>query len=240
MSNIEFAFEFPWLLLAVIPGIIAVLLPFFLLPKRRRKSLKKIFPMVLHLVIVVLLVLALAGFRIARISDEQAMLLLIDLSDSAANQQESIYEQANAIMDAAKESETPIGAVLFGGSNAYAVKLESLIKDIPVFPVNADASNLSSAMEYAASLLPSDKAKRLVLLTDGKETDGDADQTARYLATQGVRIDSIYFDTTDVDTDEVQISKFSAPSGVYLEDELTLSAEIQSNFEGDVTLRYFD
>ena len=240
MSNIEFAFEYPWLLLAIIPAVIAVLLPFLLLPKRRRKSLKKIFPMVLHLVIVTLLVLALAGFRIARISDEQAMLLLIDLSDSAAEQQEAIYEQANAIMDAAKESETPIGAVLFGGSNAYAVKLESLIKDIPVFPVNADASNLSSAMEYAASLLPSDKAKRLVLLTDGKETDGDADQTARYLATQGVRIDSIYFDTTNVDTEEVQISKFSAPTGVYLEDELTLSAEIQSNFEGDVTLRYFD
>ena len=239
MSNIKLAFENPWLLLLAIPAFAVILLPFLRLPKKRRKTVKKIVPVVLHLVVVSLLVLILSGFTIVRTSDEQAIMLVVDFSDSTQTVQEDIVSHTEELLDLIDKN-TPVGVIAFGQNQVYAVDIEEKTREFSVSNVQTDATDLDAALEYAASLLPSDKAGHIIILTDGKETDGNVDNTAHYLATRGIRIDAVYFDTTDLTTAEVQIGSFFAPDGAYVGDEVTFSAEIKSNTEGNVTLLLYD
>lgn len=238
MSNIEIAFENPWLLLLAIPAFAIILIPFLLLPKKRRKTVKKIVPVVLHMIIATLLILVLSGFTVVRNSDEQAVMILVDLSDSTENVQSDIVTHTDELLGLIDKN-TPVGVIVFGADQLYSVELDSE-RTFSLTQIDAGATDIDAALEYAVSLLPSDKAGHIILLTDGKETDGDADNTAHYLATQGIRIDAVYYDTTTLSTEETQISSFTAPDGAYVGDEVTFAAEIKSNFSGEAILSLYD
>ena len=238
MSSIEFSFEHPWLLLLVIPALAIIFLPFFLLLPQRRKGVKKILPLVLHAVVVVLLVLILSGFTIVRNSNEKAVMILMDLSDSTENVQTSILSHAEELLHLIDEN-TPVGVVAFGADQIYTVEMDSN-RRFSVAEVDAEATDVDAALEYAVSLLPADRAGHIILLTDGKQTDGNADSTAHYLSTRGIRIDAMYYDTTTLTTAEMQIGSFTSPDVADVGDEITLSAEISSNVDGDVKLSLYD
>lgn len=238
MSNIEINFENPWLLLLAIPALAIILVPFFMLPKKRRKTVKKILPVVLHTVIVILLVLILSGFTIIRNSNEKAVMILADLSDSTQSVQADIVSHTEELLALIDEN-TPVGVIAFGAERIYSVKLDS-DRTFSLVEIDADATDIDSALEYAASLLPSDRAGHIILMTDGKQTDGNADSTAHYLATRGIRIDAVYYDTTTLSGAEMQISSFVSPDGAYVDDEVTFTAEIRSNASGKAELTLYD
>lgn len=238
MSNIEINFENPWLLLLAIPALAIILVPFFMLPKKRRKTVKKILPVVLHTVIVILLVLILSGFTIIRNSNEKAVMILADLSDSTQSVQADIVSNTEELLTLIDEN-TPVGVIAFGAERIYSVKLDTN-RTFSLAEIDADATDIDSALEYAASLLPSDRAGHIILMTDGKQTDGNADSTAHYLATRGIRIDAVYYDTTTLSGAEMQISSFVSPDGAYVDDEVTFTAEIRSNASGKAELTLYD
>lgn len=238
MNSIEFVFERPWLLLAAIPAFAVVLLPFLMLNKKRRKGFRRIFPLVCHFIIAAILVLLLSGFTIVRSSEGQSVMLLIDLSDSTESLHDSIVAKAQEIADVT-DKETPLGVLAFADDAVYSVKLGGN-RDIGIKKVKSDATNIAKAMEFAVDEMPDTETKRLVILSDGKETDGDALGTAYYLSTQGVRIDAVYFDTTDIPGSEMQISSFTAPAGAYVGDEVKLVCEVQSNLHGSAKLTLSD
>ena len=238
MNSIEFSFENPWYLLLVIPCFALILLPFFRLPEKRRRSFRKIAPVVLHLIIVTLLVLILAGFTILSSSMEQAVMLVVDFSDSTASVREEIEYRAGELLELLDEN-SAAGVVAFGQDRVYVASLDAE-NQLVLSMVETDATDIGAAMEFAASRLPSDRAGRLILLSDGKQTDGDAYATAQYLATKGIRVDAVYFDTTQITTEEVQIGSFLAQDGAYVGDTVSFAVEVRSNIETDVTLTLYD
>ncbi len=238
MNSIEFVFERPWLLLAAIPAFAVVLIPFLMLNKKRRKGFRRIFPLVCHFIIAAILVLLLSGFTIVSSSEGQSVMLLVDLSDSAEDVHDAIIAKAQEIADAV-DKETPLGVLAFADDTVYSVKLGGNRK-VGIKKVKSDATNIAKAMEFAVDEMSDSDTKRLVILSDGKETDGDALGTAYYLSTQGVRIDAVYFDTTDISGPEMQISSFTAPAGAYVGDEVKLVCEVQSNLHGSAKLTLSD
>ena len=240
MSNINLVFEHPLLLLLAIPAFAIILIPFLRLPARRRRTFRKIAPVVIHLVVVILLVLVIAGFTVVRDTDEKAVLLLVDLSDSTQSVQDQLESRAQELLTLMDEK-TPAGVVIFGQSQLYTLELthDRTLSLTAVEPLEADATDIGAALEYASKLLPTDKAGHIILLSDGKQTDGNAVTTAQFLATKGIRIDAVYFDTTTLDTTEVQISSFTAPEGAYVGDEMKFSGELLSNADMEVTLSLY-
>lgn len=238
MSSIELSFDNPWFLLLAIPAFAIILLPFLRLPVKRRKTFRKIAPVVLHLTVVTLLILVISGFTVVQNSDEQAVMLLVDLSDSTDAVQSEIENRTQELLELI-DQKTPVGVIAFGQSQVYTVEFEA-DRSFSVTKVDSDATDIDAALEYAASMLPSDKAGHIILLSDGKETDGDADSTAHYLATRGVRIDAVYFDTTQLSAPEVQISAFTSPEGAYVGDIMPFTAEVQSNTDTEVFLSLYD
>ncbi len=239
MNSIDFSFENPWLLLILIPALAIILLPFLKLPKKRRKTFKKIAPVVIHSVVVCLLVLILSGFTVVKNEDKQSVMILVDLSDSTADVHDAILDSAEEILSLIDKDNTA-GVLVFADDSIYSVELGAEIKEVESVSLSADATDIAAALEYAVSLMPTDTARRIILLSDGKQTDGDAESEAYYLATQGVRIDAAYFDTTTLDTPEVQIVSIDSPEGAYVADELTFSVELKSNVEGEAVVNLYD
>ena len=93
MSSIKLAFEHPWLLLTAIPAFAVVLLPFLWLPKHRRSTFRRIAPVVIQLIVVSLLVLLVSGFTVGRPTEDKAVMVLVDLSESTTPVREELETQ---------------------------------------------------------------------------------------------------------------------------------------------------
>ena len=238
MSKLEFVFERPLFLLLAIPAFLVILLPFFRLSAQRRKGFRKIAPVALHLVAVTLLLLVLAGFSVANSTPEKAVMLLVDLSDSTQTVQKEIQGRAAQLMEL-MDKKTPAGVVVFGQDQIYTTQL-SKDHTFSTAKVDSTATDISAALEYTASLLPTDRSGQIIVLSDGKQTSGDATDTAMRLAAQGIQIDAVYFDTTALDSDEVQLSSLQASSNVYKGDTIAFTAQIQSNIDTEVRLTLLD
>ncbi len=167
------------------------------------------------------------------------MMILVDLSDSTADVHETILDSAEEILSLI-DKDHAVGVLVFADDTVYSVKLGADSKEVEAISVSADATDIAEALEYAVTLMPADTARRMILLSDGKQTDGDAESEAYYLATQGIRIDEAYFDTTALDHAEVQIGSIGSPEGGYVADELTFSVELKSNVEGEAVLNLYD
>lgn len=236
MSNISVHFQNPMVLWFIIPVIAIILAPYLLLQANRRKSAKRIIPVILHCIMAILLLLILAGVSIVKTTDEDSVMVLVDMSDSTLNVQDIINEHATDIINVI-DDKTEVGVIAFADDCVYKLDVDDKLK---VDKLLCDATNIGVALEYAVSLMPTDKSRRIILLSDGKETDGDSVSVAKHLATQGVRIDAMYFDTTTLDTKEVQISEFSIVEGSYVGDEVKFLVELKSNMEAEVALVLYD
>lgn len=234
MSRLEFIFERPLLLLLAIPAFLIILLPFFRLPAQRRRGFRKIAPVALHLVAVTLLLLVIAGFSVVNHSSEKAVMLLVDLSDSTQTVQKDIQGRAAQLMEL-MDKKTPAGVVVFGQDQIYTAQLSN-DHTFSTAKVDSSATDIAAALEYTASLLPADRSGQIIVLSDGKQTGGDATDMAIQLAAQGIEIDAVYFDTTALDSDEVQLSSLQASSNVYKGDTITFTAQIQSNIDTEARL----
>lgn len=232
-------FDQPWFLLLAIPALAVILFPFLLLPSARRKSVKKIVPLILHMVVVIILVFIIAGIEIIDRTDEQAVVLLIDTSYSTETVKNEIEKNAEEIFNLI-DSNSPVGVVAFGENVIYDVEIESDLREFSLTSAGDKETNIAGALEYAASLCPADKALRIIILSDGKQTMGDADGKAYNIAGQGVRIDAMYYDTTNISTAEMQLSSFTCPPGCYKNVKTVLKAEIKSNISGNVDAVLYD
>ena len=239
MIHIELSFERPWFLLLLIPALAVILVPFLRLPTNRRKTWKRILPVILHTVLVLLLVLIISGLTFVRNIDEQAVMLLIDVSDSTEPVRETLLARAQEIA-LLIDRKTPVGVIAFGENTVYTVKLGSDDRTIELTETESGATDIEAALEYAAMMLPSDRAKRIILLSDGIETAGRAEDAAYYLATRGVRIDSMYFNASAYLPAEVQISSFTIPESAYIGDEVAVHAVISSSHAATAGLMLYD
>lgn len=237
--SIKIAFDEPWLLLLIIPAAAIILFPFLLLPKERRKSIKKLLPLILHITAAVMLILIISGIQIINISNETAVVLLVDTSYSTVGVRDEIEKNADELFQII-DVNSPCGVVAFGGEQIYLLDIESDESSFSLTPADEAVTDIEAALEYAASLCPKDKGLRIILLTDGKQTQGDADRKAYYLATKGVRIDAMYYDTTNQSSPEIQIGEISCPEGAYINAETVITAEFKSNIKTNAVVKLFD
>ena len=234
MSSSELVFERPWLLFLLIPALALIVLPFLFLPKKQKSTFRKIAPLVLHLLIATLLVLLIAGMQIKTTTSESASILLIDLSDSASGFRDLIELDAEEVFDTMK-GEIPVGVMAFAEDQVVSVEVGKNGK-FALGEVKSDATNIEAALYSAVEALPDDKAGRIVLFGDGKQTDGDAMQAARILSNDGICVDTVYFDSSKQTKTELQLTSLSAPSKLFFGETLKMTAVIDSTDAGSAAI----
>ena len=101
-------------------------------------------------------------------SDEQAVVLLVDLSSSTKNVRDQIIDRTNDLLTLI-DKKVPVGIVAFSGECLYSLTFEESKRTFEPELIKDNATNLEEALVYAESIAPKDKATRFIVLSDGKE-----------------------------------------------------------------------
>ncbi len=207
------SFENPWWLLLLVlaaPVVVTGLVWFASMSRARAVS-----AVVFRSVLIALLAGVLAGASAVHTSDRMATIVIVDVSDSVRQfagvstgpdgRPVPITASISQWLDgaAAASARGPddlLGVVVFDGE-AMAVRTPRPIAAIaqngqtpgPAGPNDfivdfrlSDGTNIEQALRLAASMFPPDAARRLVLISDGNQTSGDAVSAARELAAGSV------------------------------------------------------
>lgn len=205
-------------------------------PRRRRLSLG------LRLAIVALLVLALAGLRWQWSVRDQAVVFAVDASASARAARGAAEDWLTRALSSLRRGDAA-GLVMFGrealverplttgqeGAFKQGVTLDSR--------PDAQATDVESALRLAAGMAGSDRQRRVVVLTDGRENLGDAVREAQWLRSQGVRVDVAPL--TVGRGPEVLVDSLRVPGTLFLGERFDLTATVQSSVRTSATLRFY-
>lgn len=239
MTGFKLTFEQPLLLLLIIPALLIIVIPYLMLPRNRRKGVRRILPLIVHMVTAILLCTLIAGMSITAFEDRQSVMVLLDLSDSTERRRDEMVAFAGELLEGA-DSNANTGLVVFGRETQYTVRPGDFNRSVELGEVDSTVTDIASAMENAAGLMSSGSNRRLILLTDGEETDNSAETMAAYLANQGIRVDTVCFDTSEPSPGEVQVSGILLPDEMYVDIPFDITVALDSSAEAQVSLTLTD
>ena len=207
-----------------------VILPFLFWVGRpiRKDAWREWLSLALRCTIVGLVVLGLAGAQTVRAADELSVVFLVDASDSIppAEREQAIEWVADAI-EALKPGDRA-AVVLFGADALVERPLSYLSELAPVSSVPRSLhTDIDAAIRLGLALLPAGTARRLVIISDGVETVGDAVESSRLAAASGVQID-VHLLGTDSVGREALLTAVSAPTRLTEGDRFDLVVKVES------------
>jgi Mg-chelatase subunit ChlD len=205
----ELDFSHPWYLaVAVIAAGAAVLVHRSSLaglpPERRRICL------LVRVVMLGAFGLALAGPSFSLPARGLEVLFLLDRSASIPPEAQA--RQLALVRDAARQipPHVRVGVGAFGAVPAVVVEPRAAIKlDRIREQVNVQGTDLAAALRFGTAYLSPDAERRLVVVSDGNETTGDALEAAAAAAADGVEIDAVPIEVSH--PREVLLERLDAP-----------------------------
>ncbi|MBQ8658105.1 MAG: VWA domain-containing protein [Clostridia bacterium] len=247
MQNFQIHFTHPWLLLLLIPAVGFTLLSYFRLAKRYRRTRNRITSMVLHILVATLSIFVLCGmsFHYEVPNEENEIILLVDVSDTEETSATTRDEFVRTVLEDGRYGNFKIGVVTFGYDQEYAVPMtyevngiynKYLSSDLP----DTSATNIADALEYTRGLFTNPKTAKIVLVTDGKETDKTAESTIRTIVAQGTKIDVAHIPSSYEGYD-VRIVNATLPEyHINASEECLITLNLTSNVEKQASFRLLD
>jgi len=219
--------------------LLLVALPFLIWvgrPSRGPSRRREIISLALRLLIVLLLILGLAGLELRRDADRLSVVYLVDHSDSMppAARQVALDYVTRAMQAMGPNDQSAV--IVFGGE-ALVERPLSPSKTLEGFTskVTSLQTDLAEAIRLGMALLPADTARRMVILSDGIQTTGDAAEAARLAAASGVQILVVPFaNRTGV---EVIVNTVSAPAHLRAGEQFGLELTLESSADQSVGIR---
>ncbi len=208
----------PYLMLVMIPAVILAIIPFFRLHKSRRYSLKHIVPLFIHLIILTLASALITDVHIVETTtapEETEIVIVADMSDSNSAMKAEMNEYISGVINSADEA-TDVAVVVFADESIYLTKFGETKDDylkVSSNDVKATNTDIQGALEYAEALFDQINPvnKRVLLMSDGRQTVGNAWSAAKKLSMNSIRLDAVYFDVTKKEgSAEVQLLSIKA------------------------------
>jgi len=198
----------------------------------------------LRSVLLACVALALAGAQSVTWTDRLAVVFLVDVSDSvgAAGRDRAatfIRESLKAMRAGGGALSRDQAAVVLFGADAQIERGMSSFRDLAPFSarVRAAGTNIENAIRLGLSLFPPDAAKRLVLISDGKQTTGDADTAARLARAVNVRLDVVPLQS--IAGIDAAIQRVDAPQSASVGQIIPLEVVVRSNAAMQAQLTVF-
>ncbi|QDU78790.1 von Willebrand factor type A domain protein [Polystyrenella longa] len=207
-----------------------------LAPTRRTVSL------LVRLTIVGLFIILLAEPRAVRISDVLSVMFVIDMSDSVADSEseKAIAYAADIARDPEKPQEDESGLIVFGGNSAVEMPpnvtfpYEGAINSL----VDRGATNIEEALSLAGAMLPEGNQGRVVLISDGIETEGNLNRVVDELISRGIMVDILPIEYTY--DSEVWLERLDLPHSVKIGESYEASIVLSSITAGSGKLNLYE
>jgi uncharacterized membrane protein/Mg-chelatase subunit ChlD len=191
---------------------------------------RAVVALLVRLLLVGAFVMLLAGPRAVRTSDTLSVMYALDLSDSIGeeSQDAALSYVVKTVSEKPKEyGKDEAGLVVFGRDAAVELPPRT---SFPLEAVNSrvgkDGTNLERALSLSLACLPDGNQGRVVLVTDGTQTEGDARRVLDEFTSRDVAVDvlpiSYAFD------DEVWLEKLLVPRFVRIGETYEASVVLSS------------
>jgi uncharacterized membrane protein len=212
---------------------------------------------VFRALLIAVIALALAGAASVRTVDTMAVVAVMDVSGSVRRyvppsdpHRRGPVEIARDYLSAATARRGPddlLGVVVFDGrALAVATPTRARVLDRDLDVRMSDGTDIESALNLALTLLPPDAAGRILLISDGVETTGDAMRAAGRAAARARigpgRRGGVPIDVLPLDYDirrEVVVESLDAPPHAAAGAAINLRVVLHSTDEAGGTLRLF-
>jgi hypothetical protein len=156
-----------------------------------------------------------------------ATVFAIDVSDSLGpgGRRDAIAFVEEALASMPKSARA--GVIVFGGSAQVtaAVQRQLALGDVSNV-IDASNTDLSGALRLASAASPTDSARRIVLVSDGRRTVGDDAAAAEELADAGIRLDVAVAGRPG--TADVAVDSFRVPPRAQQGERLVLRANLRA------------
>ena len=198
---------------------------------------RRILGTILRTLCVTLLVITLAGPLGGSFSRHTDVVFALDVSSSVA--QEAGLQALDFINRtiAAKDVNARTALVVFGAEASVETLLAREARPVREITshVSREGSDLARAIEIAVGTYPDKGQRRLVLLSDGKQTQGDARTAAAIAHSLGVQIHTVALDNDD-GGDEISLRGVFAPAQVRGNEPYRVQATVHSARATSATL----
>ncbi len=192
----------------------------------------------LRVIIVTLLILALAGAHLIFTAPHQAVVFVADLSASTAIVRTEQEDYVRKALEARRPGDVA-GVVAVGQD----VQVEVPPSASPRFErfgsvVGQDHTDLERGLRLAAALLPPGYRPRIVVVTDGRETQGNVLAEATRLRQRGITVDVVPLQIPQ--GPEVLVRYLDAPTHLRAGEDLTMKVTLQAGAATRGILRVYD
>ena len=203
------------------------------------------------MILIVLLTSLVSGIRITETTTaptDTTVIFVVDVSKSNDIMKEDMNKFMHDIVDASKkeDGETRFGLVPFANE-----VMEDAVKKPGELDIDASnyieyssaeeisETNIYKALKYAQSMFSDERQnKRIVLLSDGRETEDQARTAVNGILDAGIKLDCAYFDLTNSGEAEIQLTSIATNGKVSLNGEVLVIVRVKStdNVKGTLTL----
>lgn len=161
-------------------------------PTNRQRWRREALSLALRTLLLALVVLALAGLALTQPTRKLAVIFLADYSDSVGSQNREYQRSLIAQALRGKSPEDTWGMVVFAENAAVDQQLTARDEAHPVGSVvETGNTNLAAAINTALGIFPADSTPRIIIFSDGLETQGSAAQAAERARAAGIEISYI-------------------------------------------------
>ncbi|MBQ9729898.1 MAG: VWA domain-containing protein [Clostridia bacterium] len=232
---INISFDNPWLLLLAIPVFGFIIAGYCIAIGKENRTKHIVASFVLHLVMAACIVLSTAGTVLTCVLTKTEVYVLADVSYSANANLDTVNGYVQKVKKGLPKN-AEMGVICFGKDQQLVTEMGEKIVSVKEAQVDESATDIVSALEYASTLFSEDVIKRIVLITDGKQTGGEAAaelvNAVEKLYAQNVYVDAMYVnDNLSPNAKEVQISTASYMQSTYLNHETKAQVMVQTTYE---------
>ncbi|MCM3767944.1 VWA domain-containing protein [Neobacillus niacini] len=226
--------KYPFLLLLLVPA--SLLIYRFAKQIYKSRTTEKVTILSLRLVIFFLLIAALAVPQILLPIKAEPIVFLVDRSASFEDKQAQILDWLDKSVEAKKGEQTYSVVSFADGAvvdQSFSIKKRSIAE--LTGKINNAETNLEEGIGFASSLLSSEQGGRIVLLTDGNETEGTGKDAAKLLKNQKFELDYVKFNQSF--REDAAITKLDVPPSLYVGEQVNITVGVISNTEKMAQLR---
>lgn len=232
MSNINF--DNIYLLFIAIPLIVVMIIPFCITVRKDNRNGHNVASMVLHIFIAILIAFAFAGTSFVSVVTETNVYVVADVSYSANKNLDVVDQYIDNVKNSLPRN-SQMGVICFGKDYELLTDMGEEIVSVKNSTVDQSETNICDALEYAGTLFEDNVIRRIVLITDGKETDQSdsyaLQRSVSELRQKKIKVDAIYLDDNITDKScELQVSNVEYSDNAFLNHNVMAVAEIQSSY----------
>ena len=233
MNNINL--DNPLYLLIAIPLILLFVVPFAIAVRKSNRNKHNIASQIMHVAMAIIIAFAAARVSYTTVLTETDVYVVADVSYSANRNLDTIDEYIKALE---LPSNSKLGLVCFGKDQQLVSELDNPRKVASVREATVDDSetNIVEALEYTGRLFTTGVIKRIVLITDGKQSNQSDNNAIRRavdeLAVQDIKVDAIFLDDNpSANSKEVQISGVDYAELAYIDSEQVATLLVETSYD---------